>query len=523
MLLLSVLLSSAALLSPAYAYSPAFVAPEAIQDELTRLTDRHEQQLRNYEHNSVDRPDVLERVKQTRVLAVELEGKNGGRLRRRSTAPLDRRQQQRGVVELYDFYSQPLDIMIHGPVSVGTPGQDFQLLFDTGSSDMWVYSKGTGATEPEWDADRSSTAITRPYVPWSIQYGKGEQTGYLHQDTVTVGGYTVNDTIFAAATSLHSAFNSYPISGIFGLGFGSIASSGYAPWFERLINEGRVDEQYFGIYFVRAQDQVGNSPQGSLPGAQLCSGCVDSTKYTGDITWCPVTSDTFWAVQSEGFAINGSVVPSTRMRAVIDSGTTLIMVPSSVAEAFYAQIPSASPSPARDGSYIIPCSTPMSSLGLVFEGRLFEIPPEDLVRAVSLDGRQCILTIAAGDVRDADGEFVAVIGGVFLKNAYSIYSYSHNGAPAVGFATSNIAIGWNESISDQHLTVTGTLSAAPAPSGTGTRSRTATGFGSPTAAPDSGNAASSSFGDDASSPTLAAQVVAGCIAALAIGSGWMLG
>ncbi|GAA5836042.1 hypothetical protein JCM11251_006632 [Rhodosporidiobolus azoricus] len=522
-MLLRTLLGSAALLSPSYAFTPAYVAPESIHDELVRLTDRHEQQLRNYEHNTQDRPDVLERVKQTRRLAVELEGKSGGRLKRRSTPQLERRQQQRGVVELYDFYSQPLDIMIHGPVSIGTPSQEFQLLFDTGSSDMWVYSKGTGAPEAEWNADRSSSAITT-YEPWSIQYGKGQQTGYLHQDTVTVGGYTVNDTIFAAATSLHSAFNSYPISGIFGLGFGSIASSGYAPWFERLMNENLIDQQYFGIYFVRAHDSVPESPQGSLPGAQLCVGCVDSTKYTGEITWAPVVSDAFWAVDTQ-FSINGSVVPSTRMRAVIDSGTTLIMVPTSVARAFYAQIPGSSPSPLRDGSYSIPCNTPMTSLGLVIEGRLFEIPPEDLVMAVGLDGAQCALTIVAGDIRDADGQYVAVVGGAFLKSAYSVYSYSHNGAPAVGFATSNIAIGWNESLADQHLTVTGTLSAAPVPTGDSRSRSVATGFGSPTGAASgdgsgAGNAASSL---DSDSPSLTAQVLAGCIAAVAVSSGWMLG
>lgn len=118
---------------------------------------------------------------------------------------------------------------IYGAVDVGSPAQSFDLLFDTGSADMWVYADGTGSREPEWDASASSTAVTSPALPWSIRYGRGEQTGYLNQDTVSLGGYDVNNTIFAAASTLNEAFTYYPISGLFGLGFGTISASGCVP------------------------------------------------------------------------------------------------------------------------------------------------------------------------------------------------------------------------------------------------------------------------------------------------------
>jgi hypothetical protein len=140
------------------------------------------------------------------------------------------------------------------------------------SADLWVYENGVGSPNPEWDAAQSTTAVTDPSIPWSIQYGKGEQEGFLNQDQVALGGYEV-ETVFAAATTLNEvrrgwerirgaaliwaggggqAFAPYPISGIFGassaqgllppiltsspfagLGFGVISSSGYIPWFER--------------------------------------------------------------------------------------------------------------------------------------------------------------------------------------------------------------------------------------------------------------------------------------------------
>ena len=78
-----------------------------------------------------------------------------------------------------------------------------------------------------------------------------------------------------------------------------------------------------------------------------------------------------------------------------------------------------------------------------------------LFRSSSSNTNQCLLGIFGQDQNDPDGNPVAIvrclylldpipreltvliqIGGLFLKAVYSVYSYSQNGAPAVGFATS---------------------------------------------------------------------------------------
>ena len=92
---------------------------------------------------------------------------------------------------------------------------------------------------------------------------------------------------------------------------------------------------------------------------------------------------------------------------------------------------------------MVPCTTSFTSLAFSFGGVTYEIPPEDLLRAVSRDGTQCVLTITASDMQDIDGTPMAIVGEVFLKNAYSIYSYSYNGSPAVGLARSIIAGSWS--------------------------------------------------------------------------------
>lgn len=91
-----------------------------------------------------------------------------------------------------------------------------------------------GGHKPDYSLEHSSKHSS--HFPWQsgalelifghLQYGKGSQTGYLNQDVVTLGGYTVNNTVFAAADTLNPAFSYYPISGLFGLGFGTISASG---------------------------------------------------------------------------------------------------------------------------------------------------------------------------------------------------------------------------------------------------------------------------------------------------------
>lgn len=58
-------------------------------------------------------------------------------------------------------------------------------------------------------------------------------------------------------------------------------------------------------------------------GSQLSLGAVDRTKYTGAVTYTPVVSQTYWQVQSRGFAVNGNLIAAS-FGAAIDTGTTYV-------------------------------------------------------------------------------------------------------------------------------------------------------------------------------------------------------
>ncbi|GAA5865134.1 hypothetical protein JCM1840_003918, partial [Sporobolomyces johnsonii] len=310
------------------------------------------------------------------------------------------------------------------------------VIFDTGSADLWVPSSNATGSHNKFNTAASSTIETST-AEWDIAYGTGSSSGFLARDVVTIGSTTVSQQIFALANTVASVIEALPADGIMGMAFSTIASSGAPTYFENLITNNAVSNPYFGVYLQRARDLTSKST-GTIGGGELCIGCMDSSKYSGSINYVAVGDRGYWSVASDGIAINGAVVSGTSMTAAaIDTGTTLIYVPTKVAAALYASI--GGTQVGSSGEYHVPCVSPFESIALSFGGVQYEIPLADvfLGYASSSSTTECIMGIFGADTYGPDGEDVAIVGDLFLKAVYTVYTYSQNGAPAVGFAVSS--------------------------------------------------------------------------------------
>ncbi|XP_019847494.3 lysosomal aspartic protease-like [Bactrocera dorsalis] len=315
-----------------------------------------------------------------------------------------------------------LDDSYYGAITIGTPPQNFQVLFDTGSSNLWV-PKGPCSGDPacnnhnSYEASKSST-----YKPngteFSIQYGTGSLTGYLVEDTVSVAGLPISDQVFAVATTEPgTTFVDAVFDGILGMGYQEISNDNVVPPFYNLYKQGLVKEPVFSFYLTRD----GTSSQGGV----LTLGGIDGDHYEGDITYVPVASKGYWQF-SVGTVYIGDSEFSFGDPGIADTGTSLVAVPFYLYENIQELIGA---EPNNEGQYFLDCSQ-VSSLPMIsfsIAGKNFTLEGSDYVIEVEADSGEPLCMSAFEDA----GTPFWILGDVFIGKYYTVFDLGNN---QVGFA-----------------------------------------------------------------------------------------
>merc|ERR1711972_744145 len=200
-----------------------------------------------------------------------------------------------------------MNAQYYGPISIGTPPQIFNVVFDTGSSNLWVPSKSCGflniacKLHSKYDSAKSST-YAKNGTEFAIRYGSGSLSGFTSQDKVTVGSITVPSLSFAEAVKEPGvAFIAAKFDGIMGFGFPEIAVNGMTPFFQAALATGVIKEPKFAFYLEKS---------GST-GGELSLGGADPAKYTGDFTYTPITNTGYWEFSVGAVTVGGNSFAST--------------------------------------------------------------------------------------------------------------------------------------------------------------------------------------------------------------------
>lgn len=210
-------------------------------------------------------------------------------------------------------------------IEIGTPPQTFKVILDTGSSNLWVPSTECGSIacylHEKYDSSASST-YKKNGSEFAIQYGSGSLSGFISQDTVSIGDLTLKGQDFAEATQepgLAFAFGRF--DGILGLGYDTIAVNKVVPPFYNMVEKGLLDESLFAFY-------LGDTESDS----EVTFGGIDKSKYKGDLTKIPLRRKAYWEVDLDAIVLGDESAEFENTGAILDTGTSLIVLPTTIAE-----------------------------------------------------------------------------------------------------------------------------------------------------------------------------------------------
>uniref|UniRef100_A0A8C0GPE7 Peptidase A1 domain-containing protein n=1 Tax=Chelonoidis abingdonii TaxID=106734 RepID=A0A8C0GPE7_CHEAB len=321
----------------------------------------------------------------------------------------------------YEALSNNLDMSYYGAISIGTPPQNFLVLFDTGSSNLWVPStycqSQACTTHTRFNPSNSSTYSSNGQT-FSLQYGSGSLTGVFGYDTVTVSNsISRGDDIFGLSeTEPGTSFVYAQFDGILGLAFPAIAAGGATTVMQGLIQENLISASLFSFYLS--------------DGGELLFGGIDSNLYSGQIVWTPVTQDAYWQIGIEGFSVDGqsSGWCSSGCQGIVDTGTSLLTAPQAIFSELMEDIGAQENS---DGEYVVSCSSidSMPTISFTISRTSFPLSPSAYV--LQSNSTECVVGISPTYLPSQNGQPLWILGDVFLRSYYSVYDLGNS---QVGFA-----------------------------------------------------------------------------------------
>lgn len=306
------------------------------------------------------------------------------------------------------------------PFQIG--GQPFLLEISTGFSDFWVFSSKLPAElvreHRVYNTSQSSSYEALSCLSWSFSNGELNASGSVGTDVVSIGGAVVPAQaiqLVDEATSDFIVANHF--DGIVGLGFSG--RNKIRPLRQLTLFDNMRSELSDPIFSVDLRTDNYSS---------YLFGAKDPTRYTGELTTIFLQDGAeYWQVPSPTFRVgNESHVHSDGSSAILDTGTSLILIEPDAVSAYYAQVPGShsQSDPNTCGKfcgYRFPCNASLPDLGLSLGPTyIAKIPAGDLIFAWLEDG------VCFGSVQSKGGRSFQTYGAMFFSSQYVVFDGKTN-------------------------------------------------------------------------------------------------
>ncbi|XP_020918870.1 renin isoform X1 [Sus scrofa] len=323
-----------------------------------------------------------------------------------------------------------LDTQYYGEIGIGTPPQTFKVIFDTGSANLWVPSTKCSplytACEIHslYDSSESSSYVENG-TEFTIHYGSGKVKGFLSQDLVTVGGFTVTQT-FGEVTELPLIpFMLAKFDGVLGMGFPAQAVGGVTPVFDHILSQKVLKEDVFSVYYSR------NSKNSQLLGGEIVLGGSDPQYYQDSFHYVSISKTGSWQIKMKGVSVrSATLLCEEGCMVVVDTGASYISGPTSSLRLLMETLGAKELS---TDEYVVNCNQVPTLPDISFHlgGRAYTLTSADYVLQDPYNNDDlCTLALHGLDVPPPTGP-VWVLGASFIRKFYTEFDRRNN---RIGFA-----------------------------------------------------------------------------------------
>ncbi|KAL0466415.1 penicillopepsin [Neurospora intermedia] len=306
------------------------------------------------------------------------------------------------------------DVEYLAPVTIG--GQTINLDFDSGSSDLWVFntqlSPQLTAGHQVYNPAASKTFKLLPGHTFEISYGDGSAAaGNVGTDVVEIGGVSVQNQAVELVTKVTQTFiQDTQNNGLLGLAFSKLNT--VQPQQQKTFFENVLPSLAEPVFTADLRHNAVGAYE---------FGRIDNTKFTGQLAWIPVnTGMGFWQFTTSAFSVgNSQAVKVKPAQAIADTGTTLMLVSQSVANAYYSQVQGAKNDP-NAGGITFPCNTNLPDLFVDVGGRYMARIKGDDIRFSQIDATTCF-----GGVQPTTSA-LEIWGDIFFKSQFVVFNGGNN-------------------------------------------------------------------------------------------------
>ncbi len=250
-----------------------------------------------------------------------------------------------------------------------------------------------------------------------IQYADGSTAaGDYATDTLGIGGSHIPNLQFGIG------YNSSSPQGILGIGYASNEASipttgkSYSNLPQVLVNQKMTNTAAYSLWLNDL-----NANEGSI-----LFGGVDTDKFHGTLATVPIIQEQGqfreFVVGLSSFVVANQTVSTTPVPVLLDSGSSLSYLPTSLAQAVFTIFSAQYDSSA--GAAVVNCNlmNADATVDFDFSGKTISVPMSELVIIDGYRRNQPVCILGISDAGDSTG----VLGDTFLRSAYVVYDLTNN-------------------------------------------------------------------------------------------------